>query len=203
MIEQEATTNNVFISDQQVNDEIAIAKERTGGDTRYAAWLANNRLTEQDARDMVRRELLANAMRDRVLTQLPRTADYAHLYHIVVRTEQEAEQVAAKLQNGAKFSALAQQLSIDDSTRPDGGDLGWIARDSGSLVWSEVEDAAFALQPGQTSPIIKSPIGFHVIRMTERETRALTEADAAHVQEQALTQWIAQLKAKAKIEKFV
>ena len=203
LIEHEAAANAIVVNDQQVNDEIDVAKERAGGDDKYQTWLAANHLTEQDAREMARRELLANAMRDRVLTQLPRTADYAHAYHIVVHTQAEAEQIETKLQNGAKFSALAQTQSIDDSTRADGGDLGWITRDSGSVLWSEVEDAAFALQPGNTSPIIKSPIGFHIIRVTERETRAMTEADAAHMQERALAEWIAQLKSKAKIERFV
>jgi parvulin-like peptidyl-prolyl isomerase len=203
LIEQEAATNGVVITDQQVDDEMRVAKERAGGEALYSTWLTTNRLTEQDAREMVRRELLANAIRDRILIQLPRTAEYAHAYHIVVRTQREAEQIEAKLQNGAKFSALAQQSSIDDSTRADGGDLGWIARGSGGVVWSEVDDAIFALQPGQTSPIVQSPIGFHILRVTERETRALTEADAAYLQEQALTQWIAGLKARAKIERFV
>jgi foldase protein PrsA len=203
LIVQEAARNNVNVGDQEVSDEIVVAKERAGGDAPYQVWLATNHLTEQDAREMARRELLANAMRDRILTRLPHTSEYVHAYHIVVKTEPEAQRILAQLQNGAKFAALAQSLSIDDSTRADGGDLGWFTRNSGSVLWTEVEDAAFTLQPGETSDIVKSPIGYHIIKVTERETRALTDADAAYLQEQALAQWIAQLKAKAKIEKFI
>jgi parvulin-like peptidyl-prolyl isomerase len=203
LIAQEAARDGIAINDQQINDEMAVAKERGGGGAQYQAWLAANRLTEQDARELSQRELLANAMRDRVLTQLPRTAEYVHAYHIVVGTEVEAQRIAQQLQNGAKFSALAQTQSLDDSTRADGGDLGWVTRGTGAMLWSEVEDAAFALQPGETSEIVQSPVGFHIIKVTERETRALTDVDTAYLQEQTLAQWIADLKAKAKIERYV
>lgn len=203
LIEQAAAKEGVNISDAQVNDEVNVAKDRAGGEGKFAAWLNANHLSEQDMRDLARRELLVNAMRDRVLAQLPRTAEYIHVYHIVVRTEREAQQVLQRLQGGAKFSALAQTLSIDDSTRVDGGDLGWITRSSGALLWSEVEDAAFKLPVGETSDIIKSPVGYHILKVTEKADRPLTEADTAQLQEAALQNWIAQLKSSAKIERFI
>lgn len=203
LIEQAAEKEGVSVSDAQVSDEMNVAKDRAGGAEKFAAWLTTNRMTEADMRALVQHELLVNAMRDRVLAQLPRTAEYIHAYHIVVRTEREAQQVLQKLQNGAKFSALAQTLSIDDSTRVAGGDLGWITRNSGALLWSEVEDAAFALPIGETSDIVKSPIGFHILKVTEKEERPLTEADTAQLQEAALQNWIASLKAGAKIERFI
>ena len=203
LIEQAAAKEGIVISEAQVTDEINVAKERAGGEENFAAWLAANRMSEQDAHDLVMRNLQVNAVRDRVLAQLPRSAEYIHAYHIVAGTEREASQILQRLQDGAKFSALAQTLSIDDSTRADGGDLGWITRNSGALLWSEVEDAAFSLPIGETSDIIKSPIGFHIIKVTEKEDRPLTEADTAQLQEAALQNWIAQLKAGAKIERFI
>lgn len=203
LIVQAAAKDGVSVSDAQVNDEINVAKDRAGGADKFSAWLTTSHLSEQDVRAMAQQEILINTMRDRVLAQLPRTAEYIHVYHIVVGTEREAQQVLQKLQNGSKFSALAQSLSIDDSTRAAGGDLGWITRNSGALLWSEVEDAAFALPVGETSDIVKSPIGYHIIRVTEKEERPLTEADTAQLQEAALQNWIAQLKAGAKIERFI
>jgi parvulin-like peptidyl-prolyl isomerase len=203
LIAQAASKDGVSVSDAQVNDEISVAQDRAGGADKFTAWLQANRMSELDVRAMAQQELLINMMRDRVLAQLPRTAEYIHVYHIVVGTEREAQQVLQKLQNGAKFSALAQTLSIDESTRVEGGDLGWITRNSGALLWSEVEDAAFALPVGETSDIVKSPIGYHVIRVTEKEERPLTEADTAQLQEAALQNWIAQLRAGAKIERFI
>ncbi len=203
LIEQEAARSGIQVSDQQVDDELAIAKARAGGEAQFRAWLAAIRQTEADIRALLRRELLVNAVRDHVLATMPRTAEYVHAYHIVVATEREARRVLTQLQNGAKFTALAQSLSLDESTRADGGDLGWFARNTGAVLWPEVEDAAFGLQPGETSAIVKSPIGYHIIRVTERETRGLTEADTIHLQTVALAEWLAGLKARAQIERFI
>lgn len=203
LIEQEAARSGIQVSEQQVAEELAIAKARAGGEAQFQAWLAATRQTEADVRALLRRELLVNAVRDHVLATMPRTAEYVHAYQIVVATEREARQVLTRLQNGAKFTALAQSLSLDESTRADGGDLGWFARNTGAVLWPEVEEAAFGLQPGETSAIVKSPIGYHIIRVTERETRGLTEADTIHLQTVALAEWIAGLKARAQIERFI
>jgi foldase protein PrsA len=165
--------------------------------------LQANKQSEQDVREAVHFELLATAMRDRIVAQLPHTAEYVHAYHIVVATEAEANSVLTKLHNGARFTALAQQVSIDASTRPDGGDLGWFTRGTGTVLWSEVEDAAFSLKVGELSGIVHSPIGYHLIKVVDRQNRALTPDDMASLEQTALDQWIAGLKTKSSIERFI
>lgn len=203
LIAQEAARQGVAISEQQIDDELAFAQEKSGGADKYAAWLAANRLTDEDAREMVRSELLGAALRDRVLAAMPREAEHVRAFHILLATEAEAQQVMTRLDAGAKLGPLAQANSIDDSTRADDGDLCWFARGTGAILWPEVEAAAFALQPGETSGIVRSPIGFHIIRVTERQLRPLSDADLAAVQQAALEKWLAQLQSQAKIEKFV
>ena len=203
LIEQEAEANDVSVTERQIDQEIEALIEIRGGRAEFDAWLAANSQTEQEAREMVRQELMANVMRDRIVAQLPRTAEYVHAFHIVVATEIEAQSVQTRLGNGAQFTALAQSLSIDDSTRPDGGDLGWFTRGTGAVLWTEVEDAAFALKPNEVGPIVESPIGFHLVKVVERQTRALTAEDTAYFQQAALDQWIDKLKAKAIIETFI
>jgi parvulin-like peptidyl-prolyl isomerase len=203
LIEQEAARNNITITDQQVQQELNVTRDKAGGQDKFVAWLAANQQTEDDARKQIKLDLMTNALTAKVLVQLPKSAEYVHAYHIVVDTENEAEQILNQLSNGAKFTALAESKSIDDSTRADGGDLDWFTRGAGSVLWTEVEDAAFALQPDEISPIIKSPIGYHLIQVVARETRPLTEADTTHFQQAALRQWMDGLKASAKIEKLI
>lgn len=202
LFEQEAERLGIVITEQQVEEELAFVKQRAGGEAAFRAWLAATRQQEADVRRQLRYDLLVNAVRDRALADLPRTAEYVHAYHILLRTEAEARRVLAQLQNGARFSALAQSLSIDDSTRPAGGDLGWFTRNGQTIVWPEVEDAAFTLQPGEISGIVKSPVGFHIIKVVAREVRPYTEADLAHAQAVALAEWVEQLKARATIVRF-
>ena len=202
VIEQEAAAIGTAVTDAQVDQEFNALIQLRGGRDKLDAWLAASNQTEQEVREWVRRDLVVNAMRDRIVAQLPRTAEYVHAYHIVVASETEAQTILAKLNNGGKFNALAKAFSIDDSTRPDGGDLGWFTPGTGTVLWSEVEDAAFALAPGQISPIVASPIGYHVIKVVERQTRALTPEDASFFQQQALQGWLAGLIEKARIEKY-
>jgi len=81
------------------------------------------------------------------------------------------EQIRAQAAGGADFAQLAQQNSADPSAQQ-GGDLGWFAR--GRMV-PAFEQAAFALQPGQISPVVESPFGYHVIKLEERRQTELGE----------------------------
>ena len=86
-----------------------------------------------------------------------------HCAHILVKTEKEANKVLERLKNGDKFSKIAKELSLCPSKKR-GGDLGTFGR--GQMV-KEFEKAAFALQKGQISPIVKTKFGYHIIRRLE------------------------------------
>ena len=86
-----------------------------------------------------------------------------HCAHILVKTEKEANSVLERLNKGEKFSSIAKVISLCPSKKR-GGDLGTFSR--GKMV-KEFEKAAFALQKGQISPIVKTKFGYHVIRRFE------------------------------------
>ncbi len=98
--------------------------------------------------------------------------------HILLRLNQQAtpeEQAVAKtridsiytaLKNGADFAELAKKVSQDPGSAQQGGLLPFVQR--GQLV-KEFEDAAYALQPDEMSPIVESPFGYHIIKMKERK----------------------------------
>lgn len=98
--------------------------------------------------------------------------------HILIKAGQQAPQtewdaakvradsVYAALKAGADFAELAKSVSQDPGSARQGGELPFIQH--GQLV-KEYEDAAFALQPGELSPVVKSSFGYHVILMKERK----------------------------------
>ncbi len=202
LIEQEAKRLSVSVPDKDVDEEIRALVQLRGSRDKFDAWLKASRMTEEDARDMARADLLLATLRDRIVAQMPRTAEYIRAYHIVLATRTEAERILAQAQRGGNFMALAQANSIDASTRPAGGDLGWFARGTGAVIWQEIEDAAFGLNTNQISGVVASPIGFHIIKVTERQTRALAPEDQSRLQQTAMTQWLARLKTGATIERF-
>lgn len=71
-----------------------------------------------------------------------------------------ADELHDRIIKGESFAKLAEQYSID-GTRKRGGDLGFFGH--GEMV-REFEQAAFALEVGQVSPVIRTQFGYHIIR---------------------------------------
>ncbi len=83
--------------------------------------------------------------------------------HILLKSEEEAKQVRDKLQAGEDFSDLAKKYSIDPNAKVTGGEVGFHPK--GTLL-PEYETAAFKLaKVGQTSGIVKTQFGYHIIRL--------------------------------------
>ena len=86
-----------------------------------------------------------------------------HAAQILVKTEKEANTVLERLNKGEKFANIAREVSICPSKKR-GGDLGTFGR--GKMV-KEFEQAVFALQKGETSTIVRTQFGYHIIRRLE------------------------------------
>jgi peptidyl-prolyl cis-trans isomerase C len=86
--------------------------------------------------------------------------------HILVASEQEAQQVRARIEKGEKFEDLAKQYSLDGS-KEYGGDLGYFTAPE---MVPEFSKAAFALKPGEVSQPVKTDFGWHIIKLEDRKT---------------------------------
>ncbi|MEI7344966.1 peptidylprolyl isomerase [Dickeya chrysanthemi] len=106
---------------------------------------------------------------------------------IQLKTEADAKAILEQLKKGADFAALAKDKSTDIVSRRNGGDLGWM--DDGSTV-DEIKQAGLK-QKGQLSDVVKSSVGYLIIR--------LDDVQAQHVK--ALDEVRADLSEKVKREK--
>jgi parvulin-like peptidyl-prolyl isomerase len=104
------------------------------------------------------------------------TEEQIEASHILVETEEEAQAILAELAGGADFAELARTRSTDTGTAAQGGALGWFGR---GVMIPEFEEAAFALEVGETSGIVQTDFGFHIIRVTDR--RAASEPEFEEV----------------------
>ena len=82
----------------------------------------------------------------------------------VEKRKKLAEDILKQLKDGADFAKLAKLYSDDKGTAEKGGELGYFP--AGVMV-SEFEKAAFALRPGQLSDVVRTPFGFHIIKVEE------------------------------------
>ena len=87
-------------------------------------------------------------------------ANKVHCAHILVEKLSLAQELKTKIAKGESFANLAKQYSIDASKKR-GGDLGYFGR---GMMVPEFEKAAFSLEKGQVSDIVKTQFGYHVIK---------------------------------------
>lgn len=95
-----------------------------------------------------------------------KTGDQVKASHILVKSEKEAKDVLAQLKGGGNFEELAKKFSTDGAASK-GGDLGWFSK--GSMI-PEFEKVVFAMKEGQTSDIVKTKFGYHIIKLTGKRT---------------------------------
>jgi peptidyl-prolyl cis-trans isomerase D len=133
------------------------------------------------------------------------TGDQLAASHILFKTgpdtdeeavRKKAEAVLAQAKAGADFAELARQHS-EDTSAENGGDLGLFGR--GQMV-PEFEAAAFALQEGQMSDLVRSSYGFHIIKLNGREAAFIRPLDSVRDE---IRNTITQEKARDKMEKAV
>ncbi len=125
--------------------------------------------------------------------------------HILVKTEEEAKAIIAQLDKGADFAKLAKEKSLD-SSKDNGGDLGFFSREEMVPAFSE---AAFNLKKGEyTKTPVHSDYGWHIIKLEDRRDAAPPSFDESkeqltnEVAREAIGEKLKELRGKAKIETF-
>ncbi len=125
-----------------------------------------------------------------------KTMERRKLRHIIVKDEEKAKEILTKLKKGASFEELASQNNID-ATKQRGGDLGWANK---GIFVKEFEDVAFSLKKGETSGIVKTRFGYHIIRVDaieEPKQRSFSDVEQ-EIRRKLETQKILELEEKLK-----
>jgi peptidyl-prolyl cis-trans isomerase C len=141
-----------------------------------------------------------------ILVRVPANSSPAE----VEAARKKAAGILAEVKAGKDFAALAKQHSDDPGSGANGGDLGFFER--GQMV-PPFEQAAFALPPGQTSDLVQSDFGFHIIRTIDKqpgrtvsleEVRPRIEEFLLGQNREAQTRaFVESLRAKGKVELFI
>jgi len=202
LLEQAAASAGITITDEQLDEIIQADIDAVGGREVFEARLASNNITEEEYREYVRTNLVAQRVQMQMPADIPDTLEHIHARHILVATQEEAEAILAQLREGADFAILAQTYSLDVSTRDRGGDLGFFP--PGLLLAPELEEAAFALAPAQISDVVHSELlGYHIIQVLEREERPVDEQNVELIRANQIRRWRERLWADAAIERFI
>ena len=196
LLRQESTSRKVTVPDAAIEGRITEIRSQFKSEEAFAQVLAEQKMTAEGLRanllegmridQMIDAEVNARAavtpqQVDAFYTGNPgefQRAERIHARHILIRVAPDAdaatkEQARTKVTDlltqaraGGDFAALAKQHSEDPGSGPTGGDLGFFER--GQMV-GPFDEAAFLLMPGQTSEIVETQFGFHIIRLEEKQ----------------------------------
>lgn len=118
-------------------------------------------------------------------------ATFANARHILVETEEEANNIVAALNAGESFAALATARSIDSRTSSGGGELNWQPIDLYNLIYSPAfTDAIRSAELGTIVGPVESDFGFHIIQVRAIEERELDNTQRNQVRSALFSRWI-------------
>ena len=129
-----------------------------------------------------------------------------HVAQIVVREQEKAETILKRLMRGEDFGKVAREESIGPEARA-GGDLGFVSQ---GFMPEEIDAAIFSQRPGEIGPVIRSPFGYHIFKIIEKDKKDKKGWDVIKGQvltdlrkqkeEQEYALWLGALRSKAAIK---
>ena len=193
LLAQAAHANGFTLDDDALQSRIDSLAAQVGGAEGLSAWQQSHGYSEQAFRSALRRGAESAWMRDRIISNVPSTAEQVHVQQILLYNQDKAQEFLAQLNGGADFNELA--FKADPLTR---GDLGWVPR--GYLLNLQIEEAAFNLSVDQFSAVIATDVGFHIVRILTRDANRPLSPDALlSLQELALKKWVEEQRAQANV----
>lgn len=198
IIDEEVKRRGIAVSEDEIDTEfqkqyVAILDYQRMTEQQLAAYLESQGYSvdrfKESGRASVKEQLLLEAIQRAVAGPIELSEDDISTYfdenrqqyeteeriqasHILVETQEEAQQILEELSSGSDFGLIARERSIDPGSGPAGGDLGWFGR--GQMV-APFEQAALALEIGEVSGIVETDFGYHIIILTGHEEESHPE----------------------------
>ncbi|UCH64452.1 MAG: peptidylprolyl isomerase [Ignavibacterium sp.] len=109
--------------------------------------------------------------------QIPEKVSIYHIFRnpkanerVKKKSRDLAQSLLDSIKAGADFAKIAREYSDDPGSASQDGDLGFVKR---GIFYPEFETAAFALEEGEISDVVESPVGFHIIQLLERRGESI------------------------------
>ena len=237
LLAQESDTRKIAVPEADVDTRLAEIRSQFPSEQVFTQALAQRRLTLESFRADVRQSMQIDRMLDAEVaggatvtaeqvndfyTKNPgqfQEAERVRASHILIRVPDAADaaakeqgraraaEILKQVQAGGDFAALAKEHSQDPGSGPKGGDLGFFGR--GQMV-GPFEAAAFSLAAGQSSELVETQFGFHIIKVVDKQAARTVPLEEVRTQVEQYLQgqdrqrqtevFINALKAKGKVE---
>jgi len=188
IIEQQARKYGIKVTNKEIQTQYDELVKNAGGVEKVKTTL--DKLygwTIDDFKEKIKQSVLQKKLAEKILADESLNAP----------AKKQAEDILKQIQAGGDFAELAKKYSTDGSAS-NGGDLGLISK--GQTV-PEFEAAAFGLQEGQVSGVVKTQFGYHIIKATKKEG---DQVRVSHILIKGadIDSWLKDQRAKAKIVQY-
>lgn len=189
LLEQKATELKLFKDENEITTEVkkVIDTQIKQGksDADYKKWLEEANLNEALLNKLIRQQVIGEKVYENLVKNITVTENEMKEYydtnkssftekpntmevsHILLKTEDEAKNIKAKLDKGEDFATLAKQYSIEPSAKETGGNLGEIKYNDTNYDQTFML-AALALKEGQISNPVQTQYGYHIIKVAKK-----------------------------------
>jgi peptidyl-prolyl cis-trans isomerase C len=213
--------------DKKVTEKIEQAKARYPSPEEFDKAIKEQNLDEKTIREYTKKEIVVNNLIEKEIAPKATVTDeeakkfytdnldkyftkpeQVKASHILIgvdakatdeekkKAREKAEGILKEVKAGKDFAELAKTSSTCPS-KDQGGDLGYFGK--GQMV-KPFEDAAFALKQGETSGVVETQFGYHIIKLTEKKSAENTSFDEA---KQKITEYLQNQKIQAKVAEYI
>lgn len=204
-----AEKEGITITDEELQGELDDFKKYLETDEKYEEFLTNYNMSEEYLKNSLKDEYIINHYLSTKIENIEptdqeletlfkdlRSNEKVRASHILVDTEEEANAVIDRLNNGESFEDLAKELSKDTGSAENGGDLDYFKYTDMVQPFSE---AAFNMEVGEISKPVQSEYGYHVIKVTDKK---VDDTVTLETEKSTLTEYYKSMKYEELLEEL-
>ncbi|MDA5560492.1 peptidylprolyl isomerase [Exiguobacterium sp. MMG028] len=191
------------VEQEKVDEEFSKTEEQFNSEEEFEQAIQQAGMSgTEEFKEALRGQMLVDAAKSELVdvtdedieAQFAKENTEVEASHILVESEEEAQDIIKQLNDGADFAELAKEKSTDTGSGEKGGELGFFS--TGQMV-PEFEEYAFQEDVvGKVSEPIQSQYGFHVIKVTDRKEKDLKlEDEKDRIREEVATEKLASVDA--------
>lgn len=196
---QDAKKEGIEVKDKDVNEKLQQLKETLNINTTYRAKLEAAGITDDFLKEQIKKDLTVSKYKENFIKDIKITDKEIEAYYnnnkeqfnvekvrasqILISTldednkevsekekaklKEKAQDILNKLNKGEDFVSLAKEYSDDKSSGKNGGDLGYFSKDEKNIEFTK---EVFKLDKNTTSDIIETSYGYHIVKITDKNT---------------------------------
>jgi len=199
IIRQRAPDYGIEVTSDEIDEWLwneALGENETISESEFQAWYRNalnvTQFSDAEYRALVEIAIMQERLDEYLRAVVPTEAEQVHLYIIIVSSGADAAAAIARIEDGEDFSDLARELSIEEESAEQGGDIGWWPYLGG--LNDNLESWAFSLEVGEVSGLMtldeEGTVWAICMVMEKQSNRVIEEDKLETIRDKIFDEWL-------------